>query len=144
MLNNLVASLLWHCLVCVDPPSGLLAQIQAKMVNFFWDHLYWVPQGVLFLSREKEGQGLIHFTSRTATFRLQFVQRFLTGLSYLMWREVASCILRRANNLGLDIALLLTDSKLCEVGYLHFIRVLLNLGHFLTVKDVKTLILCTG
>ena len=35
VLNNLVASQLWHRLACVDPPSGLLAQIQRKMVDFF-------------------------------------------------------------------------------------------------------------
>ncbi|TWW81692.1 Transposon TX1 uncharacterized 149 kDa protein ORF 2 [Takifugu flavidus] len=44
VLNNLVASLLWHRLACLDPPSGLLAQVQSKMVDFFWDRLHWVPQ----------------------------------------------------------------------------------------------------
>lgn len=28
VLNNLVASLLWHRLSCLDPPSGLISQIQ--------------------------------------------------------------------------------------------------------------------
>lgn len=42
VLNNLVASLLWHHLTCVEPPFGLLAQIQAKMANCFWDGLHWV------------------------------------------------------------------------------------------------------
>ena len=42
VLNNLVASQLWHRLACVDPPSGLLAQIQRKMVDFF---LGWVALG---------------------------------------------------------------------------------------------------
>ncbi|TWW67065.1 Transposon TX1 uncharacterized 149 kDa protein ORF 2 [Takifugu flavidus] len=76
VLNNLVASLLWHRLACLDPPSGLLAQVQSKMVDFFWDRLHWVPQSVLFLPREEGGQGLIHLASRVATFRLQFVQRW--------------------------------------------------------------------
>ena len=70
VLNNLVASQLRHRLACVDPPSGLLAQIQRKMMDLFWDGLHWVPQGVLFLSREEGGQGLIHLASRTATFRI--------------------------------------------------------------------------
>ena len=116
VLNNLVASQLWHRLACVDPPSGLLAQIQRKMVDFFWDGLHWVPQGVLFLSREEGGQGLIHLASRTATFRIQFLQKFLSGPRDLVWRNVASCILRRVSNLGLDTALFLTDSKLLKLS----------------------------
>ncbi|KAI3364781.1 hypothetical protein L3Q82_000909 [Scortum barcoo] len=74
VLNNLVATQLWHRLACVEPPSGLLVKIQSKIVDFFWDGLHWVPQGVLFLSREEGGQGLIHLASRTATFRLRFAQ----------------------------------------------------------------------
>ena len=83
-LNYLVASLLWHRLSCVDPPSGLLAEIQKKIVDFFSGSLHWVPQGVLYLSREEGGQDLIHLASRTATFRLQFIKRFLTGTSDLI------------------------------------------------------------
>ena len=110
VLNNLVASQLWHRLMCVDPPPGLLATIKKKMVDFFWGGLHWVPQGVLFLAREEGGQGLVHLASRPTTFRLQFIQRYLTGPADLVWRDVASSILRRANNLGLDDALFLTDS----------------------------------
>ena len=116
VLNNLVASLLWHRLTCLDPPSGLIAEIQAKMVNFFWDKFHWVPQSVLFLSRDEGGQGLVHLASRTATFRLQFIQKYLTGPEALVWRDVASCILRRVNNLGLDAALFLTDFNSLKVS----------------------------
>ena len=111
VLNNLVASQLWHRLTCVDPPSNLLANLQKKMVDFFWEGLHWVPQGVLFLAREEGGQGLIHLASRAVTFRFQFLQRYLTGPADVMWRDVASCIFRRAGNLGLDKALFLTDPK---------------------------------
>ena len=116
VLNNLVASLLWHRLACVDPPSGLLAQIQRKMVDFFWGGLHWVPQGVLFLPREEGGQGLVHLASRTATFRLQFIQKFLTGPPDLVWRNVTSCILRHVSKLGLDAALFLTDPKFLKLS----------------------------
>ena len=70
-----------------------------------------MPQGVLFLTREEGGQGLVHLASRTATFRLQFLQKYLTGPADLVWRDVASCILRHADYLGLDAALFLIDSK---------------------------------
>uniref|UniRef100_A0A3B5R4A8 Reverse transcriptase domain-containing protein n=1 Tax=Xiphophorus maculatus TaxID=8083 RepID=A0A3B5R4A8_XIPMA len=107
VLNNLVASQLWHKLAVLDPPSGLLMKVQAEMVKFFWNGLHWVPQSVLFLPREEGGQGLVHLASRTATFRLQFVQKYLTR--FPVWKDVASCILRRVNFLGLDAALFLTD-----------------------------------
>ena len=116
VVNNLVASMLWHRLACMDPPSGLLVQLQTRIVDFFWDGLHWVPQGVLFLPREEGGQGLIHLASRTATFRLQFIQRFLTRPADLVWRDVASCILRRVSNLGLDAALVLIDSKFLKLN----------------------------
>uniref|UniRef100_A0A8P4KAC5 Reverse transcriptase domain-containing protein n=1 Tax=Dicentrarchus labrax TaxID=13489 RepID=A0A8P4KAC5_DICLA len=116
ILNNLVASMLWHRLACLDPPTGLIAQIQVNIVNFFWNKLHWIPQSVLFLSRDEGGQGLVHLASRTATFRLQFIQKYLTGPEDLVWRDVASCILRRVNNLGLDAALFLTDFKFLKLG----------------------------
>uniref|UniRef100_A0A3Q3AE51 Reverse transcriptase domain-containing protein n=1 Tax=Kryptolebias marmoratus TaxID=37003 RepID=A0A3Q3AE51_KRYMA len=113
VLNNLVASQLWHKLNVLDPPSGLLVKIQAEIVNFFWTGLHWVPQSVLFLPREEGGQGLVHLASRTAAFRLQFIQKYLTGSP--VWRDVASCILRRVNCLGLDAALFLTDFSLLKL-----------------------------
>ncbi len=58
--NNLVASLLWHRLACIDPPEKLLAEIQAVFVDFFWDKLHWIPQGILYLPKEECGQGLIN------------------------------------------------------------------------------------
>ncbi len=86
------------------------------MVNFFWNKLHWVPQSVLFLSRDEGGHGPVHLASRTATFRLQFIQRYLTGPEDLVWRDMASCILRRVNNLGLDATLFLTDFKFLKLG----------------------------
>uniref|UniRef100_A0A3B5PV23 Reverse transcriptase domain-containing protein n=1 Tax=Xiphophorus maculatus TaxID=8083 RepID=A0A3B5PV23_XIPMA len=113
VLNNLVASQLWHKLAVLDPPSGLLVKIQSEMVNFFWNNHHWVPQSVLFLSREEGGQGLVHLASRAAVFRLQFLQKYLTGSP--VWRDVASCILRRVNFLGLDAALFLTNFSLLKL-----------------------------
>ncbi|TWW53509.1 Transposon TX1 uncharacterized 149 kDa protein ORF 2 [Takifugu flavidus] len=95
VLNNLVASVLWHRLNCAEPPSGLLEQLQASVLSFFWDGMHWVQQGMLYLPREEGGQGLIHLASRTATFRIQFIQRFLTGPVDLMWRDVERCVFRR-------------------------------------------------
>ena len=95
--------------VSLSGPSNRSHCPQVKIVNFFWNKLHWIPQSVLFLSRDEGGQGLVHLASRSATFRLQFIQKYLTGPEDLVWRDVASCILRRVNNLGLDAALVLTD-----------------------------------
>ncbi|KAK3570108.1 hypothetical protein QTP86_011293, partial [Hemibagrus guttatus] len=85
VINNLAASSLWHKLACIDPPPNLLANIQAQFVDFFWDGLHWIPQSVLHLPKEEGGQGLVQLSSRAAAFRLQFIQRLLTGPRVLIW-----------------------------------------------------------
>ncbi len=99
IINNLVASVLWHRLACVDPPNGLLSKIQAILVDFFWSTFHWIPQSVLFLPRGEGGQGLIHLPSRGAAFRLLFIQRYLTGPKDLVWRKVADVIFNQAGRL---------------------------------------------
>ncbi|KAK3530621.1 hypothetical protein QTP86_029315, partial [Hemibagrus guttatus] len=89
VINNLAASSLWHKLACVDPPLNLLANIQAQLVDFFWNGLHWIPQSVLHLPKEEGGQGLVQLSSRAAAFRLQFIQRLLTGPRDLVWRAAA-------------------------------------------------------
>lgn len=86
ILNNLIASTMWHC---VEPPTGLLSHLQTILVDFFWDRLHWVPQSMLFLPVEEGGPGLVSLSSRYATFRLQFIQKFLIGSVDVIWREVA-------------------------------------------------------
>ncbi len=81
VVNNLVASSLWHRLACADPPVLLLDQMQAILVDFFWDNLHWLQQSVLYLPKDKRGQELIHLQTRSAAFRLQFLQRLLDGAS---------------------------------------------------------------
>lgn len=109
IVNNLVASSLWHKLACMDPPSQLLAKIQAILVDFFWDKLHWVPQSVLYMPKEEGGQGLIHLQSRIATFRLQRIQRLLLGSVDFKWCAVAYVILHKVENLGMDKTLFLLD-----------------------------------
>lgn len=75
-----------------------------------WGWLNLVPQGLLFFVREEGEQDLIHLVSRTVTFRLEFIQKYLAGPVDLEWRTVASCILRGAGNkVGLDDGLILID-----------------------------------
>lgn len=112
ILNNLIASLLWHKLACLEPPAGLLNKIQSCMIKFFWDDKHWVPQAVLFLPKEEGGQGLVHLESRTAAFRLQFIQKYLMGREEdVLWKPITSIILRRIGSFGLDASLFLLNCK---------------------------------
>ena len=99
IVNNLVASSLWHRLACVDPPTHLLSKIQSILVDFFWDKLHWVPQSVLFLPKEEGGHGLVQLQSRTAAFRVQFLQRLLTGTVDSNWKYAACAILQTFDGL---------------------------------------------
>ncbi|KAK3571382.1 hypothetical protein QTP86_010419 [Hemibagrus guttatus] len=116
VINNLATSSLWHKLACVDPPPNLLAHIQAQLVDVFWDGLHWIPQSVLHLPKEEGGQGLVQLSSRAAAFRLQFIQRLLTGPRDLVWRAAASGLLRTVKGLGLDRALFLMDTKMLDIS----------------------------
>lgn len=98
ILNNQVSTALWHCLACVDPPPTLLSHIQ-RILDFFWDKLHWVPQSILFLPKDEGGQGLVHLASRGDAFRLQFIQRSLTGPEEGVWRSLSCCILQRCSGL---------------------------------------------
>ncbi|KAK3528905.1 hypothetical protein QTP70_012070 [Hemibagrus guttatus] len=116
VINNLAVSSLWHKLACVDLPPNLLANIQAQLMDFFWDGLQWIPQSVLHLPKEEGGQGLVQLSSRAAAFRLQFIQRLLTGPRDLVWRAAASGLLRTVKGLGLDRALFLMDTKMLDIS----------------------------
>ncbi len=66
VINNLVASSLWHRLSCIDPPADLLSKIRSCLVDFFWDKLHWVPKSILYRPKEEGGFGLVHLQSQTA------------------------------------------------------------------------------
>ena len=128
--NNLVASALWHRLACMEPPRGLIQRIQAILTNFIWDRLHWVPQCVLFLPTEEGGQGLVHIQSRVATFRIQFIQRYLAGPQDVVWRQITNNILRGATGQVLEMALFLMDFKLLKLhGLSPFYQSLLKTWH---------------
>lgn len=40
VINNLVASSLWHRLACIDPPAHVLSKIQSVLVDFFFGTVY--------------------------------------------------------------------------------------------------------
>jgi len=118
IINNLVASSLWHRFICIDPPLGLLLKIQSILIDFFWDKLHWVPKAVLYLPKEEGGHGLIHLQSRIAAFRLQFAQRLLNGPVDSSWKSIAFAILLNFEGLGLDKALFWLNPKKMDLSKL--------------------------
>ncbi|CDQ83100.1 unnamed protein product [Oncorhynchus mykiss] len=91
----------------LEPLSGLLAKIQAIIVDLWGDKYHWVPQSVLYLSKEEGGQGLVHLASRAAAFRFQFIQRLFYGPKNVLWRWVAGLVLQQVGGLDLKKAVLL-------------------------------------
>lgn len=71
--------------------------------------MHWVPQSVLYLPKEEGGQGLVNLQSRTAAFRLQFIQKLLSGSTRVSWRASACAILQSLGGFQLDRALFLMD-----------------------------------
>ncbi|KAK3531523.1 hypothetical protein QTP70_024911, partial [Hemibagrus guttatus] len=86
----------------LDVLRSSITDLQAMMVDFFWNKLHWLPQSILYLAKEESGQGLIHLSSRTVAFHLCFVQKLLTGLEKLSWRAAANGILYTVGGWGLD------------------------------------------
>lgn len=102
--------MLWHWLTCLDPPLRVFGTDTDKHCKFLLGQLALGPTGGAVSAQRQMGrQGPVHLASRSAAFRLQFIQHFITLLTDLMWRDVASCIFRQVGNLGLDDLLFLTD-----------------------------------
>ncbi|KAF1375259.1 hypothetical protein PFLUV_G00237720 [Perca fluviatilis] len=108
--NNLVASTLWHKLIAIVPPRGLMEDVQRTIVDFFWSGRHWVRASVLYLPVAEGGQGLVDIQSRIASFRLQTAQKLLykCGPS---WLDTARLLLRRAGRLGYDKQLFLLRTE---------------------------------
>ena len=132
VINNLVASSLWHKLQVLVPPPGLLEALQRLLVDFFWSGHHWLRAAVLYLPVAEGGQGLIHIKSRTAAFRLQAAQKLLYGCA-ICWSAPARLILRKAGRLGLDKQLFLMNSHCDLTGITPFYRSVLDAWRTLNI-----------
>lgn len=47
--NNLIATMLWHKFIVIDPPTSLVGEVQWKLVDFFWTGEHWTNVLVLYL-----------------------------------------------------------------------------------------------
>ena len=55
IVNNLVASTLWHRLIVLPPPRGQIEGIQRAAVDFFWSGLHWLRSAILYLPVQEGG-----------------------------------------------------------------------------------------
>lgn len=107
--------------------------------------MHWVPKSVLYLSNDEGGLGLIHLQSRTAAFRLQYVQRLLQCSSELSWMGAACAILRNIEGLGLDKTLFWLDSQRQKLSNSPvFIATYLKSGLYLRKIGKAMVLLCFG
>ena len=104
--NNLVDSTLWHRLIALTPPRGLMEDVQRVILDFFWSGRHWVRAAALYLPVAEGGQGLINIQAKIASFRLQTAQRLLYNCGP-SWFDVARLLLKRAGRLGYDKQLFL-------------------------------------
>uniref|UniRef100_A0A1A8AE93 Reverse transcriptase zinc-binding domain-containing protein n=1 Tax=Nothobranchius furzeri TaxID=105023 RepID=A0A1A8AE93_NOTFU len=112
--NNLVASFLWHRLIVLVPPPGLLESVQKLLVKFFWSGHHWIRASALYLPVSEGGQGLIDVVSRTAAFRLQTAQKLFYG-DGLCWLPLAHLLLQKVGGLGLNKHLFLLNRKVLDL-----------------------------
>ncbi len=87
IVNNLVASTLWHKMAVLDPPAVVIKDIQRCLVDFFWTGQHWLRPAVLYLPLNEGGQGLIDIGCRIEITSCQetFVwERYLLG-SCCLW-----------------------------------------------------------
>ena len=126
VINNLIAAGLWHKAIALQPPRGLIVDIQRVLVKFFWSGYHWLRPAVLYRPRKEGGQGVVDISSRIMAFRLQSVQRLLFN-EQIAWHLFAHFLLQQAGGLKYDRHLFLVDLERINYASLPgFYRSLLN------------------
>lgn len=87
--------------MCLDPPRGLVEEIQKVLLEFFWNRRHSLRPAVLYFPSDEGGQGLVSIASRVAAFRLQAAQRLLYTGEEAHWKRLACFLLNRVGGLGL-------------------------------------------
>ena len=107
--NQLAASKIFHQLAILSPPQRTLNELQDMLINFIWSgkrHL--IKKQTLYQESDKGGLGLACLQARILTFRLSFLQRFLSLSSHSAY-EMCSYNLKKYKHFGFDFVLFLLD-----------------------------------
>ena len=134
VVNNLVASSLWHKFICLQPPEVLLKAVQRLLVDFFWSGFHWLQPNVICRPLAEGGQGLVDIKSRIMAFRLCSTQ-MLMHEKQLLSRLLARHILQQASGLGYSLELFLIKLQHVDISHLStFYQSLLNAWQSLSVS----------
>ncbi|MBN3292183.1 YTX2 protein, partial [Polypterus senegalus] len=135
IINNLIASGLWHKCICLEPPAQLLQNIQEVLINFFWDGLHWLRRSVLFQPLDEGGQCIIDVFGRVAAFRLQTLQELLYPSEHQPWMDFAQHFFDHIENLKFGKTLLLCQvNKFDMSDILDFYKSLCRAWQMVTIK----------
>ena len=99
VINSLVAPLLWHKMIVLQPPVTLVSLIQKCLLDFFWDGKHWLKAETICLPLGEGGHGLVDILCRMMAFHISAARRFIF-LEALPWKSTASLILKQAGMLG--------------------------------------------
>ena len=89
VLNNVLASMLWHHFKAVHAPESLVKNRQRILIEFLWSGKHWVRPGVLSLPLEKGGQGLADLISKIMTFRTTAIKRLPATWTFVPGLEIS-------------------------------------------------------
>ena len=107
--NQLAASKIFHCLAILSPPHQILSELQDMLVNFIWSNKrHLLKKQILFQECDKGGLGLASLQARTLTFRMSFLQRFLSLCSHPAY-DLCSYNLQKYKHLHFDFQLFLMN-----------------------------------
>ena len=107
--NQLAASKIFHCLAILSPPHQILSELQDMLVNFIWSNKrHLLKKQLLFQECDKGGLGLASLQARTLTFRMSFLQRFLSLCSHPAY-DLCSYNLQKYKHLHFDFQLFLMN-----------------------------------
>ena len=66
VINNLVASMLWHRLKVLSPPDRLIDNIHKQLVDYFWTGQHWIQAEAVYLPVEEGGYKIQNDVLQTA------------------------------------------------------------------------------
>lgn len=101
IINNLIASALWHRLICVDPPRDLLPRLQSILIDFFWDKMHWVLKSILYLPKEEGGHGLNACTEQNSGLQDPVYSKIVDWSSRFKLEVCCLCHFARTRRPGL-------------------------------------------
>ena len=113
IVNNLVVWSLWHRLIVVVPPPGLVEDVQRRLVTFFWSGQHWLRAPALISLWQREVRDSL---TLCLELRPSDCRRWRCCCTDVV---PARLLLRQAGRLGLDKQLFLLSSTEADLTGWH-------------------------